>query len=400
MYSIYTKYEYSDQINYVRYLSCTIGGGRLRCENCDPPHRRVFLLLMKEKELFAGTMMDYVKGEVARIKRAKLVVEGLREAVDSPLLLPEKPLEKPSTQDVGEEGWDLVPRDELGVVKASKMAESLVPVDSQSVFSSSTVGDSQPDIFYYFHDFESGTYASEKGVNFDAVRDAEKLEKAIENINKVFRDGKEAYEVIYYLRMLPRPIVVDFNNVIANNIPPFALNPYAINFLKDLRDIGNVVIVTSAIGWKWIQGFLKKHGLWSNDMVLMTAANYKFLCRDNDRYHDGFLSQSPEEEKGEVEAERLREEFLGLGWSCEEGDLVKDITGKVVAPIFGKIFEIPIIDDNHFATEGNPGMFGIHVKAWGKTEEEKLEISHREREGEYSLTEALGIVRSYYTQGE
>lgn len=211
-----------------------------------------------------------------------------------------------------------------------------------------------------------------------------KLEKAIRHVNRTFERGGEAHEVIDDLRMLPRPIAVDFNNVIANNTSPLALNPDARVFLQDLRKIGNVVIVTSASGWKAVQGFLQKHGLWSSDMVLMTGPTYEFLSQ--------WQETNPK-------AKKLREEFLSMtqqmGWKYGEDDLIQAPAGKVVAPIFGKSFEVPIIDDSMFATRHNPGMLGINVQAW-ETNEEIQRMYATSNQGKPSLAEAVEIVRKHY----
>lgn len=211
------------------------------------------------------------------------------------------------------------------------------------------------------------------------------LEQAVRHINRTFKRGGEAHEVIEDIRKLPRPIAVDFNNVIANNNSPLALNPDASAFLQGLRQIGNVVIVTSASGWEAVQGFLQEHGLWSKDMVLMTAPTYEFISQ--------WQEENPK-------AKELRKEFLvmaqQLGWQYEEDDLVQAPAGKAVAPIFGKPFEVPIIDDSSFATRHNPGMLGINVQAW-ETNEEMQRMYERSNQGKPTLAEAVELVRNHYS---
>lgn len=214
------------------------------------------------------------------------------------------------------------------------------------------------------------------------------LEKAALRINRKFRKGGEAHEVLDDIRQFPKPIAVDFNNVIVNNTHPLQVNPEAKVFLEGLHEVGNVFIVTSAPGWEAVNDFLVEHGLWKPEMVLMTAPAYEFISQWQEDHPKGI---------------ELRREFVemakGLGWNYdeeEEDDLVRAPGYKAVAPIFGKPFEVPIIDDSYYATNNNPGMFGITVQAW-ETDEGMQRIYARSNQGKPSLAEAVEIVRSHYT---
>lgn len=214
---------------------------------------------------------------------------------------------------------------------------------------------------------------------------ATEMEKAALRINKRFRSGGEAHEVLDDIRKFPKPIAVDFNNVIANNSLPLELNPDAPMFLEELGKIGNIFIVTFASNWEVLHDFLAQHGLWKPDMVLMTAPTYEFVS-----------SWHRDHPKGK----ELRREFLTIarkmGWNYKEADLIKSPANKAVALIFGKPFKIPVIDDSSAATTSNPGMFGINVRAWRSSNEaDRIQLEALSEE-KPTLKEAVEIVRKHY----
>lgn len=208
------------------------------------------------------------------------------------------------------------------------------------------------------------------------------LSKNVQEINAHFREGGDASGVVDQLRRFPRPIAVDFNNVIANNAPPLQLNPDAPEFLTQLREVGNVFIVTAADSWVHVQRFFIEHKLWTQDMVLMTYPSYMFLNE-----YGGYRT----------EAKNLRAEFNEMarnvyGKEFSEDDLARS---KRIAPLFCKPWEIPIIDDSYFSTEHNPGMLGIQVKTW---EPGQYEPEDRYNKGLPSLPKAVEIVREHYSK--
>lgn len=211
------------------------------------------------------------------------------------------------------------------------------------------------------------------------------LEQSAYRINTTFRNGGNALDVLRDIRRFPRPIAVDFNNVIANNSAPLELNPDAPGFLQDLRQIGNIFIATSSPDWVDMQRFLKKHNLWSNDTVLMTKPTYAFIHpRSND--------------PGAV---RLRREFLnmahGLGWNYTEDDLRRP-DSKVLAPIFAKPFLVPLIDDLKYETENNPGILGITVQTWEGEAQQAGFINYNRNLP--TLSDAVNLVRNHYASLE
>src|SRR3989344_9613249 len=184
------------------------------------------------------------------------------------------------------------------------------------------------------------------------------------------------------IRRFPKPIAVDFNNVLANNESPLQLNPEAPRFLKELRKIGNVFIVTSASGWETLHTFMKENRLWSEDIVLLTSGIWGFLT---------------DWDKNSREGKILRKEFLqtakAAGWKVTSEDLLSPPGGKRVAPLFNKPFLVPIIDDLTMATEKNPGMLGINVKTWEPNPEPWV---IKFNEDKITLKEAVEIVKDHY----
>lgn len=96
-------------------------------------------------------------------------------------------------------------------------------------------------------------------------------------LNKALKLGVPMYKLVPYMQEFPRPIAVDYNNVIVNNSEPEELNPEAPSFLRALEEIGNVFIVTSHQNREAVQSCLEKYNLWSDNIVLMAFENYRFL---------------------------------------------------------------------------------------------------------------------------
>lgn len=221
------------------------------------------------------------------------------------------------------------------------------------------------------------------------TRERGPLDEVANHINAKFRQGGNASQVIDEIRRFPKPIVVDFNNVLANNIGEIVINPEAAKFIDELRTIGDIFIVTTAVPWKGVHSLLKKGGLWHRGMVLMTYPSYQFLTDRGGR---------------QPAAVKLRTEFKDF---AKQHDIpCKDLgldggapSTKRVAPLFKKPFLVPIIDDTNSATIDNPGMLGIGVKEW----EPILDEHHRawrdeHNEGRPTLEDAVKIVREHYAK--
>lgn len=210
------------------------------------------------------------------------------------------------------------------------------------------------------------------------------LTKEVKLLNSEFRKNTPAYEVLDTIRKFPRPILVDFNDVLTNNKEPLQLNPDAPEFLQHLEELGNVFILTTAPDWEGIQQFMEESGIWTPNIVLMNAPSWFFITQQKENLPEG---------------KTLRTEYLEtvrhLGWDIAEEDLIDSRTSKRVAPIFNKPWKIPIIDDASLATENNPGILGIQVKVWGADLPTWLQENSQDK---HSLTKAVEIVRQHYSK--
>lgn len=145
------------------------------------------------------------------------------------------------------------------------------------------------------------------------------------------------------LRKIEKPILVDFNNVLVSNHDPFPLNPAAPDFLKELRELGTVIVVTTARNWNGVHDELVKYGLWDDGTLLIVNGNY--------------VLEYPADSYTPDEFGITQEELDALG---ERGAAAS----KRIGGVFGKDFDIPLIDDTPLATRDNPGIFGINVEKW------------------------------------
>lgn len=169
-------------------------------------------------------------------------------------------------------------------------------------------------------------------------------------LNSQFQKGISASNLLSDIQKMPWPIVVDFNNVIANNRTPWRMNPEAPDFLRDLRKLGNVFIVTATTSWDAVHNFLEKNGLWTPDIVVMTAINYS-PASDPNPY-------------------------------------------KRIAHFFDKFGAVPIIDNDPEITKDNPGMLGILVKEWEP--EDVWSDWHNQDQGRLSLPKAVEVVGDHF----
>lgn len=212
------------------------------------------------------------------------------------------------------------------------------------------------------------------------------IKEATAYTNWVLSEGTPAYKVRSLIRAYPKPIAVDFNNVLANNIDPMSLNPDAPEFLQELQKIGNVFIVTTAPSWISVQEFLAENGAWSEKMILMAAPNLRFLA------------QSAKHLIGN----RMRKEYLEIAQrnqiSVRPDQLLGPLRDKRIAPIFAKPFLVPIIDDLPEAISNNPGMLGIQVEEWEPNyDSDAVEKSSDEIQCNTTLMEAVEMVRNHYS---
>ncbi|MBU1033698.1 hypothetical protein KKI22_01980 [Patescibacteria group bacterium] len=207
-------------------------------------------------------------------------------------------------------------------------------------------------------------------------------------LNELFKQGCDLVDASELLRQLPNPILVDFNNVLVNNLIPFIPNPDALVPFQELKKIGTVIVLTTAGDWESVHELLQKFGYWSNDVILIASPSYKELIQEFPfsqkvlRLQKEFMNLAKKHQlfnHSQMEsAENLESDYF---WRCAVAD-------KRVAYAFMKPYLIPLIDDSKHATKRNPGILGINVTPW---------------EGEYSrlgdttkLSDALEIVRKHY----
>lgn len=206
-------------------------------------------------------------------------------------------------------------------------------------------------------------------------------------LNGHFKTDSPAYSVVEQIKAFPRPIAVDFNNVLVDSNGKL-VNPEAPDFLFSLREMGNVFIVTAASNWGSIYQRLKDNQLWFDDTVLLCLNNWNFLV-----YYD------PDNQYGlstKLETSQLIDQYLSVIQntmpSIKYPDFVhRAAAHKPVAPLFGKNFLVPLIDDSSWSTQSNPGILGIKVKYF----EPNPKISHNN--GGCELSEAVEIVRKHYS---
>lgn len=213
--------------------------------------------------------------------------------------------------------------------------------------------------------------------NSSAGKDKEIQIDLANQLNQRMRSGISLYspECISLAKNFEHPIVIDFNNVLVNSGRPWVPNPEAIPAIQQLTQIGTVFVATTAWrDWELRQKALEGFGLWRDGMVLVTGETM-------------------------------------ITWEKLETDLIKEIEGrlnrplskgershvsfgrKLLSPVFGKSFDVPIIDDNPDITMNNPGMLGLLVRAFDPTLR-----TVRSTEGMKTLTmdEAVARVIAHY----
>ncbi len=193
-------------------------------------------------------------------------------------------------------------------------------------------------------------------------------------LNSEFSEGKSALYQHELLSKIPKPILVDFNCVLANNEFPIVGSPYAEDFLNELENIGNIVIVTAASGWDIVKEILESVNAWNNKRILMTQDTWQFAFGYGRYDH----------------ADRLRDKFIAQRHDPKitAESFTNRLYSKKVAPLFMKDYDVPLIDDMWENTHDNPGIFGIQVKPYEP-------LVHYGYDGS-TLHKALESVRNYY----
>lgn len=174
------------------------------------------------------------------------------------------------------------------------------------------------------------------------------VEEAAKCLNRCFEYGDSALDHTRMLSRFPKPILLDFNNVLANNYTPLILNPHAHEFFNNLNQMGNVVILTSASGWTEVNKFLVENNLWNEKNILMTLPTWQFAFD---------YTKNPQ-------ADALCNKYIELrnNPAISKEVFKNENYGKKVAPLFMKNHDIPLVDDYWINTDDNPGIEGIRVE--------------------------------------
>lgn len=211
------------------------------------------------------------------------------------------------------------------------------------------------------------------------------IEPVANSINEHLKRGGNILEIVDKLQSIPKPIVVDFNNVLANNRYPLTVNPAAKEFIDKLSSIGNVIIATTASGWDIVHDFLENNGLWKEEMILINGGSLENATVPTSSL-DPIITELVTKQIDLIKK---------AGKEVQIRDFHSAVAGKKISHLFGKSFEIPIIDDNYRAVNDNPEMFGIWVELWDPETPNKEDYEDQKR---YSLGEAAKIVEDYYKQ--
>lgn len=105
--------------------------------------------------------------------------------------------------------------------------------------------------------------------------DTAKTLHVIAEINSKLKEMNTVIGLTDLFSQVPRPIVVDLNRVLANDSYPLEMNPQAPSFLSKLKRMGNIVIVTNAVNWNKVMGFLHDSKLWDDEFILITAPQFR-----------------------------------------------------------------------------------------------------------------------------
>ncbi|HSX39990.1 MAG TPA: hypothetical protein VLF68_00045 [Candidatus Saccharimonadales bacterium] len=211
-----------------------------------------------------------------------------------------------------------------------------------------------------------------------------------DKLNGLFEQGVSAYspDAQALLREIEHPIVIDLNGVLIsdqnNDEGEKYPHPQAFNTLQKLSALGTVFLCTiSARPWDEQKDRFGEWGLWNKDIVLMTPPNWQpphFGFREK-REHPIITSYI--EQMQQQGRDYQADDFLNPGIN----------TFKRIAPLFGRSFDVPIIDDASGNTITNPGMKGFLVTPFGAS---KSWTENALRYGSKPIEEIIEQVVDYY----
>ncbi len=219
--------------------------------------------------------------------------------------------------------------------------------------------------------------------------DNEKLQR-VARLNDAFGRGAEAWTVLDDLRRLKRPILVDFNNVLVNNNSPIICNPQGLEFMREVRPLGDVIVATTASSWQRVHDHLQSFSMWSDDVILMVSRNWDFLSGSRSMIYGETKQAADDLKRAYIVHMRNR------GVTITLDDLNVVAAAKPLAPLFMKPFDIPLVDDwLPAAKHPYPGTLPIQVKPFFDEDEARHMRDPVFQEG-LTLPEAADAVRQYY----
>jgi hypothetical protein len=258
--------------------------------------------------------------------------------------------------------------------------------------------------------------------------DSQDLEylRLISDLNEKLSNGERLSNLSDKLSQIDKPILVDFNNVLANNEPPIVINPEAQGFLQELQKIGTVVIVTTAESHSGVKKIIDDAGIITDNIVIIVTPNYKKDTSNYESATDMTTVTNIREKYTQIAHDngffKAGNMALNIAPELQGSDLDKAINNsfkggpvdKKVAPFFMKDHLIPIIDDAALATTANLGTIGLNVNPWYAEsdkaykkqkfkEKMRIEKGRKKREPRFpviSLDDATIKVREHYSNHE
>jgi hypothetical protein len=244
------------------------------------------------------------------------------------------------------------------------------------------------------------------------------INETAETLNEHYRKGGWVWEkgAMRLLRKLPRPICVDFDRTLITYLKGSGPNgkdwryytpdPYALDSLEKLQEIGSVVILTgNNDNWERRREAMEDMGIWLPGMVMIDADNYRAeysLARsrgvaDNEVSVFG-KGANKKDLRDYRRLERMKQREADKYYQIRRGNAFSEFNGmwqpKNIVSALDKQYDVPMIDDTPWVTE-IPGMHGITVRAlnWDSPSTGKYD----EYYSSTSLTDAVKQVRDYYT---
>lgn len=252
---------------------------------------------------------------------------------------------------------------------------------------------------------------------FAPIKEKAVTPATVDKINSQLRRGDSLWNVgvLKLLRKLPRPICVDIDGTLATyyhsdgiGMPGskrvYIAAPGAVEAMRELREIGSVVIVTGNNDmWEVRQKGLEEIGLWQPGVVMIDAYNFNPGVTVRKYGRSVTKRRKPLKAYDIMSSKRsnvIDVHYQKKGMSSEFDPLVeRRLQWKNMAPVFDKPYDIPIIDDDMWNTDNTPGMLGLLVPTF----EEMVSVGdvsvprYSNEKGRVTLNEAVKRVKEHYS---